>query len=99
MDDPAAREPEPAEPSGRRRRTDLFVRAAVVSFAIGLVATAVIIIPFFFGVTERPTWLNAVAAGGLTVGFALALIGILLAVLSPAPVDEAEPVDAEGNPI
>ncbi|WP_131784203.1 hypothetical protein [Protofrankia symbiont of Coriaria ruscifolia] len=102
MDDPATREPGPPEPPGppgRRNRADVFVRVGAVLFAIGLVATAVIIIPFFFGATERPTWLNVVAAGGLTIGFALALIGIVAAVLSPPAEDDTEPVDTEGNPI
>ncbi len=96
------REPGPPGPpgsSGRRNLADIFVRVSVALFAIGLVATAAIIIPFFFGVTERPTWLNVLAAGGLTIGFALALIGIVAAVLSPAPVDESEQVDTEGNPV
>jgi hypothetical protein len=69
---------------------DVLVRVGAGIFAIGLLATALIIIPFFFGVTERPTWLNVLAVGGLTIGFGVALIAIVAAVLSPAPVDRAD---------
>lgn len=39
------------------------------------------------GPRDRLTWLNAVAAGGLTVGFGLALAGILVMVREPMPPD------------
>ncbi len=74
----------------------MLVRLGVGVFAIGLLATVIIIVPFFFGVTEQPTWLNVLAAGGLTIGFGIALIAIVAAVLSPAPVDETEPDDDTG---
>ncbi|WP_322754290.1 hypothetical protein [Frankia sp. Cas3] len=80
----------------RGRLVDVLVRLGVGVFAIGLVATVIIIVPFFFGVTEQPTWLNVLAAGGLTIGFGVALIAIVAAVLSPAPVDETEPDDDTG---
>jgi hypothetical protein len=69
---------------------DVLVRVGAGIFAIGLLATALIIIPFFFGITERPTWLNVLAASGLTIGFGVALIAIAAAVLSPAPVDRTD---------
>ncbi len=72
---------------------DVLVRLGVGVFAIGLIATVIIIVPFFFGVTEQPTWLNVLAVGGLTIGFGVALIAIVAAVLSPAPVDDTGPDD------
>ncbi len=85
----------PEAPGEIRNRADLLVRTGVVLFAIGLVATAAVIIPFFFGVTERPVWLNVLAAGGLTVGFAVALLGIVAMVRSPAPVDDDTDTDTD----
>ncbi|WP_322751790.1 MULTISPECIES: hypothetical protein [unclassified Frankia] len=79
----------------RGRLVDVLVRLGVGVFAIGLLATVIIIVPFFFGVTEQPTWLNVLAAGGLTIGFGIALIAIVAAVLSPAPVDDTGPDDTE----
>ncbi len=76
----------------------MLVRIGTSLFAVGLVATAIIIIPFFFGVTERPTWLNVLAAGGLTIGLGVALVAIVAAVLSPAPADETEQPDETEPP-
>lgn len=66
-------------------------------FGIGLIAAAVAVIPFFFGVRNLPTWLNAVAGGGLTLGFAVALAGVLAAVRSRIP-EEADPELYRTNP-
>ncbi|KJE22212.1 hypothetical protein FF36_03475 [Frankia torreyi] len=78
-------------------RADRLVAAGCVLFGIGLLATAVAVIPFFFGVRNLPTWLNAVAGGGLTIGFAVALAGVLVAVRSRIP-EEADPDLYRTNP-
>jgi peptidoglycan/LPS O-acetylase OafA/YrhL len=55
------------------------VRVGAVLFGIGVVAVLVVVVPFFFGVENRPVPLN-VAAGGLPpLGLALALLGVLRA--------------------
>jgi hypothetical protein len=66
-------------------RADRLIRVGVVVFVVGLVAVAVAVIPSFFGAENLPTWLNAVAGGGLTVGFGLALAGVAAAVRAPLP--------------
>ncbi len=78
-------------------RADWLVRAGCVLFGIGLVAAAAAVIPFFFGVRNLPTWLNAVAGGGLTIGLAVALIGVVAAVRSRIP-EEADPELYRTNP-
>ncbi|THJ74415.1 hypothetical protein [Candidatus Frankia alpina] len=92
----------PPEWSGPRAgpavgRADWLVRAGCVLFGIGLVAAAAAVIPFFFGVRNLPTWLNAVAGGGLTIGLAVALIGVVAAVRSRIP-EEADPELYRTNP-
>jgi hypothetical protein len=58
---------------------DRLVRIGAVLFGFGVVAILVVVIPFFFGVENRPVPLN-VAAGGLPpLGLALALLGLLRA--------------------
>lgn len=52
------------------------VRAGLVLFALGLVAVAVDVVPFFGGVHNRPLWLNLACAlaplgFGVAVGSAL----------------------------
>ncbi|WP_041941149.1 MULTISPECIES: hypothetical protein, partial [Frankia] len=90
---------EQVEPGGEPAagRPDRLVRAGCVLFGIGLIAAAVAVIPFFFGVRNLPTWLNAVAGGGLTLGFAVALAGVLAAVRSRIP-EEADPELYRTNP-
>jgi hypothetical protein len=82
-----------SEESGSAPLPSLADRLVLVGaglFGIGLVAAAVAVIPFFFGARNLPTWLNAVAGGGLTVGFAVALAGVLAAARSHIP-EEADP--------
>jgi hypothetical protein len=78
-------------------RADRLVGVGCVLFGVGLLAAAVAVIPFFFGVRNLPTWLNAVAGGGLTIGFAVALVGVLAAVRSRIP-EEADPDLYRTNP-
>ncbi|WP_261556544.1 hypothetical protein [Frankia tisae] len=85
----------PAGPAAGR--ADRLVRAGCVVFGIGLAAAAVAVIPFFFGVRNLPTWLNAVAGGGLTIGLAVALTGVAVAVRSRLP-EEADPDLYRTNP-
>ena len=76
---------------------DRLVRIGAVLFGTGLVATAAAVIPFFLGAENLPTWLNAVAGGGLTIGFAVALVGVLAAARSRIP-EESDPDLYVNNP-
>jgi hypothetical protein len=82
------------------RRADVWIRVGAILFLTGLVATAFDVIPFFYGERDRPVWLNSVAAGGLTVGLGLALVGILIMVRSPAtevPDDDVRWLNRPGS--
>jgi hypothetical protein len=72
------RRPPPGEPDAAQPG-DRLVRLGAVLFGIGVVAVLAVVVPFFFGVENRPLPLN-VAAGGLPpLGRAHALIGVLRA--------------------
>lgn len=45
-------------------------------FALGVLAVLAIVVPFFLGSTDRPTWLN-LSALLLPVGLGTALLGLL----------------------
>lgn len=55
---------------------DRLVRVGAVVFALGVLAVLAVVVPFFFGAHDRPTWLN-LSALLLPVGFGLALLGLL----------------------
>jgi len=57
-------------------RGDLLVRVGAGVFGLGVLAVLAIVVPFFFGADERPTWLN-LSALLLPVGLGLALLGLL----------------------
>ncbi|WP_462188149.1 MULTISPECIES: hypothetical protein [unclassified Frankia] len=76
---------------------DRLVRVGAVLFGTGLVATVAAVIPFFLGAENLPIWLNAVASGGLTIGFAVALVGVLAAARSRIP-EESDPDLYVNNP-
>jgi hypothetical protein len=63
-------------PGGVAARGDLLVRAGAVVFALGVVAVLAIVVPFFFGAHDRPTWLN-LSALLLPAGLGVALLGLL----------------------
>jgi hypothetical protein len=58
-------------------RGDLLVRVGAVVFGLGAVAVVAVLLPFFLGAHDLPTWLN-LGALLLPVGLALALVGLLL---------------------
>ncbi|HLZ37781.1 MAG TPA: hypothetical protein VKP64_08500 [Mycobacteriales bacterium] len=62
----------------RPRPGDRLVVAGAVVFAVGLVATLVTVVPFFFGAHDRPVALNVLALL-MPVGLGLALFGLLRA--------------------
>ena len=53
------------------------VRVGAGLFGLGVLAVVAIVVPFFFGLDERPTWLN-LSALLLPVGLGVALLGLLL---------------------
>lgn len=57
-------------------RGDLLVRAGAVVFALGAVALLGVLVPFFLGAHDLPTWLD-LGALLLPVGLGLALLGLL----------------------
>ncbi|HUR14391.1 MAG TPA: hypothetical protein VM097_07845 [Mycobacteriales bacterium] len=63
-------------PSSDRSPGDLLVRSGAVVFALGVLAVLAVVVPFFLGSHDRPTWLN-LAALLLPVGLGLALLGLL----------------------
>lgn len=63
-------------PSSTRPPGELLVRAGAVVFGVGVLAVLAVVVPFFFGSDDRPTWLNLVALL-LPVGLGLALLGLL----------------------
>jgi hypothetical protein len=63
-------------PSSDRSPGDLLVRGGAVVFALGVVAVLAVVVPFFLGSHDRPTWLN-LSALLLPIGLALALLGLL----------------------
>jgi hypothetical protein len=77
-------------------RADRLVRAGVAVFVVGLVALAVILVPFFLGSDNRPTWLNVIAIIALPLGLGLALGGIVSSVRSPLPDMPEDAVTPEG---
>ena len=62
--------PDPAQPG------DLLVRVGAVVFTVGLLATVVIVVPFFFGRSDAPLG-PALAALLMPVGLGIALSGLL----------------------
>ena len=55
---------------------DLLVRAGAVVFGLGAVALLAVVVPFFLGAHDLPTWLDLLTLL-LPVGLALALLGLL----------------------
>ena len=58
-------------------RGDGLVRAGAVVFVIGLVAVLLVVLPFFFGVEDRPLPLNLAAGVLPPLGLLLALVGMV----------------------
>jgi hypothetical protein len=56
---------------------DGLIRTGAVVFGIGLVAVLVVVLPFFFGVENRPLPLNLVAGVLPPLGLLLALVGLV----------------------
>jgi hypothetical protein len=81
-------------------RADRLVRAGALIFFVGLVALIALLIPFFFGSENRPSWLNVAAIVGLVAGLGTALGGVVTSVRSPAPPesDETE-LDGISSPV
>jgi hypothetical protein len=63
--------------SADTRAGDGLIRAGALLFGIGLVAVLVVVLPFFFGVENRPLPLNLAAGVLPPLGLLLALIGLV----------------------
>lgn len=61
------------------RPGDGLVRAGGVLFVVGVVLAVVNFVPFFFGSTDRPVWVN-LGTFAMPLGFGLAIVGVLRAV-------------------
>lgn len=74
-------------------RSDRWVQVGAVLFAIGLLGVLGAVIPFFFGHGNGPTWIATTGIGGVVLGFGCALVGIVVAIRSPAPLDDLDDQD------
>ena len=69
-------------------RAHPLVRLGAVIFLIGLAATALAVIPYFFGARDLPTFLNVIAGGGMTLGLGAALAGMVAEARIPVPGED-----------
>jgi len=85
---PEAVERDDGAAPGTFGRAALLVRAGAVLFLVGLVAAVAAIVPYFFGARNLPTFLNAIAGGGMSLGLAVALVGLVAEARVPVPGED-----------